>query len=73
MNEAKKARKRERIVDVRNWLTPGGTPATTVTVKRRRKLYATTTFHHLDGRRYLPSFVLDQQVSAVGEWREATS
>lgn len=61
---------RPRVVDVRHW-SRNGNAVTTVTVRRGRRLYATTRFHTFDRPtgKYLPFDVVDQRVNAVGEWR----
>lgn len=59
-----------RIVHVHHWVKDG-TPCTTVTVRRWRRLYATTTWHSIDPRTraYLPHSVVDMPVDRIGDWR----
>ena len=61
---------RPRVVDVRHW-DRNANAVTTVTVRRGRRLYATTRFHTFDRHsgKYMPFDVVDQRVDSVGEWR----
>lgn len=68
--------KRRKYVAIKNW-SKNGVGMTTVWTRRRRKLYATTTWHKYeradDGTiRYLPSSTEDAPVSALGMWREGS-
>lgn len=61
---------RARVVDVRHF-DRNGTAATTVTVRRGRRIYATTRFHRYDRDtgQYFPFEVVDQRVTELGQWR----